>query len=433
LKRPTQAETAREYLASLELFGIKLGLSNVSTLCRALGEPQTAFPSLLIGGTNGKGSVAAFADEALRAAGHRVGRYTSPHLVRLEERFHIDGVPVPAATLDDAIDRVRVIGMDLAAIGTLDAYPTFFEVTTAAAFLLFQDAKVDVAVLEVGLGGRFDATNIVTPVAAAITSIALDHERHLGSTIEAIAGEKAGIVKTGVPLVVGELPPQARKIIGDVCRDRQAPIIDAIDDCILAATTESGRTTMALATPAGDYGAVRLSLRGGHQIHNAVTAVRLLESADSHGIPVSPAAVRAGLEQAVWPGRLDLRCTDDGRCVLIDGAHNPAGAAALASYIRSEWPEGRPLVFGAMQDKDLAGMLAALSPVSNPLVLTRAPGRRAACTRDLALAARQSGAMTVVVEPNIDRALERAWSCHPTIVAAGSLYLAGAVLARIER
>ena len=200
------------WLFALEQFGIKFGLENISAIVERLGHPERAFRSIHIAGTNGKGSVTAMVDAALRDAGHRSARFTSPHLVDLSERFVIDGRPVNGDALAAAIDDVRMAIDDLRAHGRLDVQPTFFEVTTAVAFLLFQRAGVDVAVLEVGLGGRLDATNVVTPpalVATAITSIAFDHQLYLGTTLREIALEKAGIIKPGVPVVVGPLDPEA--------------------------------------------------------------------------------------------------------------------------------------------------------------------------------------------------------------------------------
>jgi dihydrofolate synthase/folylpolyglutamate synthase len=421
----------RAWLASLELFGIKLGLDTMRRLAEALESPERTFASVHVAGTNGKGSVAAFTDQALRAAGHGIGRYTSPHLVHLEERVHVRGAPIASEQLDAALERVRRAVGALQQTGSLEAPPTYFEVTTAAAFDVFRDARVDAAVVEVGLGGRFDATNIVAPIAAAITSIALDHERHLGSTLRQIAYEKAGIVKPGVPVVIGRLPRDAREVVERVCHEQSAPLIDALDGCIVETGRVAGRTQLALKTPSRRYGPLMLALRGDHQVDNAVVAVRLLETLDARGLTIGAEAVTRGLTDAVWPARLDLRTLPDGRAILVDGAHNPAGASALAAYVAAEWPSGLPLVFGAMRDKDLTRMIAALEPVARPLVLTRAPGRRAAEVDSLAAAATQAGVDDVEVEPLVERALERAWQHGRTIAVAGSLYLAGDVLARL--
>lgn len=429
---PWRASGPREYLASLEQFGIKLGLATISALCAALGHPERAFPSLLIGGTNGKGSTAAFADEALRAAGYRIGRYTSPHLIALEERFHIGGAPIPPDRLDAALDEIRAVAEDLRQRETTGAHPTYFEVTTAAALLLFARARVDAAVLEVGLGGRFDATNVVVPIGSAIASIAYDHERHLGSTLAAIAGEKAGIAKPGVPMVIGPLPPEARAVVLETCRRQHAPVIDAFAGTLIDVSSRGGRTTVRLRTPSHDYGELCLALRGDHQAGNAVVAARLLETVRLKGEAIPPDAIRSGLERARWPGRLDLRRLPDGRTVLIDGAHNPDGARAFARYLAIEHPGGLPLVFGAMQDKDLRGMIAALASASRPLILTRVPGSDRAAPVDALLAAARDAGVSAVGEPAVERALERAWSESPAIAVGGSLYLAGAVLALIE-
>jgi dihydrofolate synthase / folylpolyglutamate synthase len=429
---PTPAEDPRTWLTTLEQFGIKLGLSGIQTLCAELGHPERRIRAVHIAGTNGKGSVAAMVDEALRAQGYRVGRYTSPHLVRLEERVSIAGRPVRPGVLDDALATVRRAIRALLTAHALDAHPTFFEVTTAAAFLLFARSETDLAVVEVGLGGRFDATNVIQPLVCAITSIALDHEQHLGRSIESIAFEKAGIVKPAVPAVIGAMAEEARAVIHRICKERHAPLHDAASECRVEREREAGRTRLRLTTPLGRYPPVTLALRGDHQAGNAAVAVRLLEVLNGQGVAVSEAAIVAGLTRTHWPGRLDLVDAGGGRQVLIDGAHNPAGALALASYIESEWPGGLPLVFGAMRDKDLAGMLRPLASVARPLIVTTAPGARAAPAETVALIAREASA-TVLVCPDVGEALTAGWARAQRIAAAGSLYLAGRVLELLDR
>jgi dihydrofolate synthase / folylpolyglutamate synthase len=422
------AAGARAYLSSLETFGIKLGLSTMQRICAGLDHPEQAWTAVHVGGTNGKGSVAAMVDEALRAAGHRVGCYTSPHLVRLEERFRIGGTPVGSGALDEAVLRVRSVVTTLQEQRILPVHPTFFEVTTAAAFELFRSAAVDVAVLEVGLGGRYDATNVVTPRAAAITSVALDHEEQLGPTVEAVAFEKAGIVKAGRPVVLGRLGEGPRAVVTSVAAERGAPVVHAADGCRVAVRRDRGLTVIDLVTPVRHYGSITLSLRGTHQVENAIVAARLLEVLDDTGLRVPAEAIRAGLERVRWPARLELLDWRDGRRVLLDGAHNPAGAAALADYIAAEWPAGLPLVFGAMRDKQLAAMLDALRAVARPLVLTEAPGRRAAPLSQLHEAARAAGIEDVVSVADVSGAMAHAWTAGDPIAVAGSLYLAGRVL-----
>ena len=430
---PSAPRDPRAWLTTLEQFGIKLGLASIRAICEALGHPERQFRSVHIAGTNGKGSVAAMVDEAVRAAGHHVGRYTSPHLVHLEERIALAGAPVPAALLDGALETVRAAVDRLRDAAALEVHPTFFEITTAAAFVVFARAGVDVGVIEVGLGGRFDATNVIDPVVAAITSIALDHEQHLGTTLEAIAYEKAGIVKPGVPVVVGELPREALGIVRRICEGRGAPLHDTAAECVVSGARQNGRTILRLQTPRGVYPPTVLALRGDHQARNAAVAVRLLELLKDGGVPLSEAAIAAGLAGARWPARLDLVSVGDGREVLVDGAHNPAGAAALEAYIKSEWPQGLPLVFGAMRDKRAADMLRPLAEVARPLILTTAPGPRAADAEHLAAVARSIGVDDPLVCPVIQQALAAGWERAPRIAAAGSLYLAGEVLRLLDR
>jgi dihydrofolate synthase/folylpolyglutamate synthase len=423
----------RDWLARLELFGIKLGLDTITAVLDQLGRPHRTYPVIHIAGTNGKGSVASMVSHALTAAGHRTGRYTSPHLVALEERFAIDGASVAPDQFNAALARVRAAVEGLIERGELGVEPTFFEVTTAVAFEIFRKMTVDIAVVEVGLGGRLDATNVVAPEITAITTVDRDHEAQLGMSIGAIAGEKAGIIKAGVPVVVGELNDDASDVIAAVASARMAPLILSTCADIEVRSAAAGRYELTMRPAHGDrgapalppqYGPVVLGLRGRHQIGNAVVATLILDRLQGDLRP-GREAIEAGLRDARWPGRLDLLAID-GQSILVDGAHNPAGAKALASYLSETHPEGLPIVFGVMADKRAREMLAELVPIARPLILTRAPGTRAADPN--ALASMVGGAANpVVVEPEIARALAVAWSANPAIAVAGSLYLAGEV------
>lgn len=423
-----------DYLFGLERFGIKFGLENIRALCQALGNPQSSYPTILIGGTNGKGSVTAMVSAALRAAGFSVGQYTSPHLVRLEERFEIGGRPVATDELRGVASQVRDTAERARRDGALATHPTFFEVTTAIGFELFRRAAVDVAVLEVGLGGRFDATNVVTPVASAIVSIDLDHERFLGATIPEVAREKAGIVKPRIAVVLGDRKPEAVVVIAQVCAERGARLVPAHEGIRAAAEMRAdGRIVLDLETPRARYGPVELALRGRHQIQNAIVAVRLIEELDGAGLAVPAAAVAAGLSGARWRGRLEILEVGEGRRILLDAAHNPAGALALAAYLHEVHPSGLPLVFGAMRDKDVTAMLAALLPWVTRLVVTRPTNPRATAVEDLIERARALGApVPLEAEPDPAAALARAWAAAPLICAAGSIFLIGDLLAVIE-
>ena len=400
------------YLFSLEQFGIKFGLDNISALVARLGHPERAFQSVHVAGTNGKGSVTAMVDAALRAAGHRAARFTSPHLVDLTERFVIDGRAVTTGALTAAVADVRQAIDDLRADGGLTVQPTFFEVTTAVAFELFRRAGADVTVVEVGLGGRLDATNVLSPIATAITSIAFDHQMYLGSTLREIAFEKAGIIKPGVPVVVGELDPEAAATIDEIARDRGADVIHA---------------------SASDVDGFTIGLRGAHQRVNAAVARKLLETLDARGIRVRPGAIATGLATAEWPGRLDWRRLSDGRDVLLDAAHNPAGAAALASYLKDLPGPAPPLVFAAMRDKDIRGMLTALLPSIGQLIVTRASNARSEEPSAILAHARTiAPSLPVSAEPSVSGALAAAWRTSSRIVVAGSIFLLGDVLRQLR-
>jgi len=396
------------YLFSLEQFGIKFGLENISALLDRLGHPERAFAAVHVAGTNGKGSVTAMIDAALRAAGHRSARYTSPHLVDVAERFVVDGTPAARESLVSAAGDVRDAIASMRADGALDVQPTFFEATTAVAFELFRRAKVEIAVLEVGLGGRLDATNVVAPIATAITSIAFDHQLYLGGTLGEIAREKAGIIKPGVPVVVGPMPSEAAAVIDAIAAERGAGVIRAA---------------------AADVDGFSIGLAGAHQRANAAVALHVLALVDARGIAVPRHAIAAGLADPHWPGRLDLRRLPDGRELLLDAAHNPAGAAALASYLQSLSSAPPPLVFAAMRDKAVAEMFAALLPTVGSLVVTRASNARSAEPDALAALARAAApGLPIAVEPVVVDALATAWRSAPRIVVAGSIFLLGDVL-----
>jgi dihydrofolate synthase/folylpolyglutamate synthase len=412
--------TPLERLFALEQFGIKLGLDNIRTILAALDHPERAWRSIHIAGTNGKGSVAAMVERGLRAAGLKTGRYTSPHLDRIEERVAINGVPVEPETFAAATAKVLDI-VDRLGDGSLpgrslgEGRPTFFEVSTAVAFEIFRSAAVDVAVVEVGLGGRFDATNVLTPEITAITSIAFDHERHLGRTLSSIAFEKAGIAKPGVPMVIGRLPGEAARRIHAVTKEVGASLLDAH-----ATTTDRV------------YPPLKLALAGRHQLENAAVAVAILErwSATISNVPTE--AIVTGLTECEWPARLEWLRLPSGTELLIDAAHNPAGATALATYLDDTGVGPLPIVIAIMVDKDAAGMLTPLARVASSFVATTVPHPRARTAAALADAIREiAPRIPVTAEPSPDAAIARAAEGAPRVVAAGSIFLIGPLRARL--
>jgi dihydrofolate synthase / folylpolyglutamate synthase len=397
--------SALDWLFSLERLGMKFGLKSMSALMRELGDPHRRFASVHVAGTNGKGSVTAMVDAGLRAAGFRSARYTSPHLVRLEERFVVDGREVDTASLERAVARVRAAVDALIAKGELEAPATFFECATAAAFELFASASLDIAVLEVGLGGRLDATNVVTPLICAITTVDFDHQAQLGSTIASIAAEKSGIIKPSVPVVIGNLSGEAKQVVEETARRMDAPVI---------VSAEAGRL------PPG----VALSLAGAHQQDNAQVAIAVLRTLRSRGFAIDETAIVEALTTVRWPGRLEH--VRRGNCeILLDAAHNPAGAKALAAYLRQSGWIDAVLVFGAMSDKDAHGMLEALLPVTSMAIFTTPPTHRATPAAELARLASTISTKPVETIDDPSDALQRACNVSGRVVAAGSLFLIG--------
>ena len=418
-----------DYLFGLEQFGIKLGLDNIRALCQALGHPDHAFTSIVVAGTNGKGSVAAMVDTALRSAGYVTGRFTSPHLVDLEERFAVDGRPVAHETLAREAHRLRTTVGQLQADGRLGAPPTFFEATTAIALSLFRQAGIRVAVIEVGMGGRFDATNVVVPAAVAITSIDFDHQQYLGSTLAEIAFEKAGVIKPGALVVVGETKPSAVEVLRRVCRENEGRIIEPMSQVETRVTMRDGRTELEMITPCRRYGPVQLGLRGRHQVGNAAVAVRLLEELHASGLPVPGDAILDGLTKTRWRGRLELVRVDQRRSVVLDAAHNVAAATALARYLKEVWPTGVPLVFAALRDKDVSGMVQALGSSVTEVICAPLTSKRALAPDELVARVRQARAdLPTSVARSPRAALEMAWRRSDVICAAGSVYLVGQLI-----
>lgn len=417
----------------------KLDLTRIRILVAALGHPERAYPTVLIAGTNGKGSVAAMVERALRAAGRRTGRYTSPHLVRPEERVAIDGLPVDATAFAAGLEAVLAAEAACLADGRLADKATFFEAMTAGAFEILRRAGVDVAVVEVGLGGRLDATNVCDPVATAIVSVDFDHQAWLGDSRAAIAGEKAAIARPGVPLVVGDLADDALDAVVAAAGAAGAPLVYGAEgvECVVSGVRD-GHLIITLDTATRTYGPVRLALAGEHQAANAFVAVALLEALDDGGLHVDRRAVETGLAEARWPGRLDRVEVGGGRSALLDAAHNAAGARALAAFLARAGGPRPPLVFAASRDKDVAAMIRALAPAVGPIVVTAFGDARAVPADALASHVREAlgpdaPADRVVVAPALEAALDAAWQAADRIVVAGSIFLLGEVYPRLGR
>ncbi|HEX8853087.1 MAG TPA: cyanophycin synthetase, partial [Pyrinomonadaceae bacterium] len=370
-------DDALRYLLSLghETLAMKLGLDNVRRLLARLGDPQQAFLSVQIAGTNGKGSTAAMLDAILRAAGVKVGLYTSPHLVSITERVKVAGREVSRERFAESANLVREASEEIAR--ETGALPTFFEQVTAIALDVFRAERVEIAILETGLGGRLDATTAAGARVVAVTPVALDHQEYLGHTLAEIAAEKAAIIRPGVRAVVAPQPAEAEEVILSRARECGVEPRRATSAIEVEGTCDDGRLRVSLKTERGVYRGVCLALRGRHQLVNASVAIELAEALIDEGVAVSTQHVVAGLEQAEHAGRLEL-VTSETPHILFDGAHNEAGALALRKYLEEFVKAPVTIVFGAMRDKELERIGAALFPAARHLVFTRPDNARAA-------------------------------------------------------
>jgi len=421
-------DAAVSYLYGLgnELAAMKLGLESIRLLLDRLGNPHERFRSVIVAGTNGKGSIVALIESIVRQAGLRTGLYTSPHLVSIEERVRVAGRNVSAERFVDLATRVREAAESLVADETLPAPPTFFEQITAIAFLEFAESRVDLAILEVGLGGRLDATNSVRPLVAAIAPVSFDHQQYLGTTLGEIAGEKAAVIKPGAAVVVGPQQSEALDVILRRCEE--CDIRPAITGNATIHHSENGRFTFSYETSVDSYDRVVLGLRGRHQIDNALVAIHVAEALRGIGFDIAREHIVEGLARTTWPGRLEL--ISGAPAILLDGAHNAAGASALRAYLDEFRLSPLTLVFGAMDDKDVGAMLAELVAGAEAVVLTRPSSPRALAPS--ALAAALPSTVSPILTDSVEEALARAGEITPRdgmICVAGSLYLVGEVKA----
>ena len=424
----------------------KFRLEEMRLLVEALGHPERRFRSVLIAGTNGKGSTAATLAAILKSAGYRCGLYTSPHLVRVNERIRIDGEPISDGDFARHYFRVDDCARRLVTDGTLPAHPSFFEALTAVAFEAFADTRVDLAVLEVGMGGRLDATNIVDPLLSVITDISLDHTEWLGETIPLIAREKAGILRPGGVLVTLPQHPEANQTIGEVAAELDVRGVNAaeytpsVQRSALNVSEDPLRNRYAL-TVMGETIEVDSPLGGEHQRRNIALAIAAaVELCSSHGYRITPAQIAEGIRHTEWPGRLERVRVPGKADMLLDVAHNPAGAwalrAAVSSFENAESTSGkRVLIFGCMKDKAYAEMAQILFPLFDLVVATPVESPRSASANDIVQAAEKTGVRAITARDGHE-ALETAWAETPQdglIVVAGSVYLVGEVGPLLKR
>lgn len=417
-------QAAVQYIHDCSKFGIKLGLERIREILKRVGDPQDKYEIVHIAGTNGKGSTAVFYDFTLREAGLKVGRFTSPHLSSYRERITVNGEHIPEADLAELVTGLKPILEAVAADGF--GPPTEFELGTAVALLYFARRQVDLAVVEVGMGGRFDATNVINPILAVITHIALDHREHLGDTLEKIAFEKAGIIKSGVPVVIGRQEPEIEKYLAEIAAERKAPYRLTSSFNVGGATINENGNCFTINHPLFGWISICMGLIGKHQISNSLNLLAGIEFLSRAGVEISQSVVVSGLAKSTWPGRFE-RIPGMGRLKLyLDGAHNPDGIRALVDTFSSIYPGGKAdFLLGILNNRPLAEMAGILAPVARRVIVTKVPDPKSSLPEDLGKVFTELGVETVV-EPNPEKAFRILLKTDNELaVVCGSLYLIG--------
>jgi len=429
-------QEAWAFLDNLQFFKIKLGLESMSQFLDSVGNPHRGLRFVHVAGTNGKGSVSMTLRTILTRAGYKVGLYTSPHLSCVRERFRIDERFISEEAFARQASAIRT------ALG--ERQITYFEFATALALLWFAEEQVDVAILEVGMGGRLDATNVITPLVSVITNVSMDHEQYLGNTLAAVAFEKAGIIKPGIPVVAGVGADDSLAVVTGVCAERNAPLF-LLGREFDAIRTPEGSWEYRGMDPSRSLGNLQCRLKGGYQLGNAALALAALETI-ALTLPVDGEAIRQGLLSVSWPGRLEYFCLEDDNLVecpaesatgqpklrryLLDGAHNPAGVECLRDALVREFRyDHLILVWACMGDKDVAATLTAVAPLADRIIFTRPESERSATPEQLAAILAEGERSKAQSVPTVGEALALAADMAQSgdlICVAGSLYLVGA-------
>ncbi len=423
-------EKTIDYLYGLQHIGIKLGLDNITSLLDLLGKPHTCFKSVHLAGSNAKGSTAAFIACILQSAGYRVGLYTSPHLIDFTERIKVNGEPISPRKVIEFTASIRGLIENNPCFGV---HPTFFEFTTAMAFYHFADAGVDIAVVETGMGGRLDATNVLHPLLSIITNISLEHQQYLGHSLGKIAQEKAGIIKPGGMVMCGVEDIEAKNVIKDECKNRRAELYSlrpSFNWRLKDSSLEGQRFD--LDTPPTEYKDLQIGLLGDFQLRNAALAVGAVELLGKQGLTVTEEAVRDGLARTKWPGRMQV--ISQKPYILLDGAHNPRASRALAANLPKLSDYNRLiLILGMLKDKDIAGVVGEWIDSADLFILTKPDSVRAASPKDIARLIPPH--MQVVIEDSVELAISHAKDLADDatlICITGSLYTVGEALAQFQ-
>lgn len=429
----TLLRSALDYLFSLERFGIKLGLETTEKLLSMMGNPERSYKTIHVAGTNGKGSTCSFLASVLRSQGYRVGLYTSPHLMKFNERIQVNGIEI---TDEQLIELTEFIRNQFAKAGLA---PTFFEFTTGIAFEFFRRQKVDIAVIEVGMGGRLDATNVLLPIVSVITNISFDHQAHLGSTLLEIANEKAGIIKPGVPLVTGETDSEIRDVFERRCKKLKSEFQNSHDSIAVHKISSSleGQVFRSEGKICGEF---FITLLGDHQLQNAQLALSTIAQLRETGIVISENAIKEGLANATWRGRLEI--VNKSPLVLVDGAHNVAGMNALVTFLRqltkqcrelftlNEQGQNKPqfsvLILAIASDKEHDLMVRDIVPLFKQVIVTEGSFKPMPANKLVQAVKKYNSNVCIVQEPSIAiRETLQVATKNDVIVITGSLYMIG--------
>lgn len=422
----------RELASPQQARAAKFDLHNISAICERMGHPERAYATAHIAGTNGKGSTAAMLASILQASGLRCGLYTSPHLLRINERIRLGGVDISDQEFADTFTRVHAVIEELLTSGTLSAHPTYFECVTAMAFDFFARANAEIAVIEVGMGGRLDSTNVIVPEIAVITQVDFDHENFLGHSIEEIAAEKAGIIKPGAWVVSAAENPIARQVIRQRAKEQHARLVEIDDACAVSnLSVRDGFYSFGLALSdhlddSKPELQIAMPLAGRFQVRNAVTSIAAARLLVQRGFAITPEAIVRGVESVRWPGRLErLQARPD---VYLDGTHNPAGARELLAFWHENFAGRRiHLIYGAMRDKAIDEVAGLLFPRATTVILTQSPQPRSLSAEALfQMTSHLADSVELIREPGaaLQRAIEIALP-EDVVFATGSLYLVG--------
>lgn len=421
-------ENAIEYLYNLKIYGMSLGLERIEYLLEALDSPHKELKAIHVAGTNGKGSVCAMISSILDSAGYKVGLFTSPHLISFEERIMIGGKKIPKDKVCSQVQRIKTVAEDMASSGKFE-HPTYFEVVTAMGFSHFKEENVDYAVLEVGLGGRLDATNVITPLVSVITTVALDHMHVLGNSLSEVAREKAGIIKPDVPVITGIADEDILKIITEICKQKDCELYTSKEHVVCTlkeASLDSQVFDLELKGFDARYDDLRIPLLGRHQLQNSQIAALAVSVLKKGSVHIPEKSIYEGFENTRWPGRLEIASKNPP--IILDCAHNPAGARALKASIKGLFTGKRlTMIIGIMRDKDIPGIIKELAPLADNIIITKPDIDRVALPKTLKSEA-EKYCTDVMVKEKVAEAVEHALknsSEQDVICITGSIFNVG--------